>query len=155
MIKGFIKNSYTQINRQKYSNKGVLEFYLYAYRDPSLFLLRDLVIYKTLLGSEQLIIGEDYIISSIDDMYSNPPFVGEPVGSALEILNPSYYNVDLYISYVWVADYASAEMFNRFDRGLDQMINSIVIDISSQVVIDNNGNVVAQGESYPGYREEL
>lgn len=155
MIKGFLRDDYAQIDRQKYSNKGDQDFYLIAYRDPCLFLDRGLVIYKEPTGNIQLIKDKDYFVSTRDTFYGAPGYVQEDVGSSLRILNPSYYNIDLYISYLWVADYASAEMFNRFDRGLDQMLNSIVTDLSSQVVVDNNGNVVSQGENYPGYREEL
>lgn len=152
MIKGFIRDDYVKITRQKYSSVGDGDFYLYAYRDPCLFLTRGVGVFLGPTGNPSLTPGVDYFISTRDKVYGGPTYCNEDVGSTLRILNSNYFDVDLYIDYFWVADYASAEMFNRFDRGLDQMINSIVTSIDGKVVVNNEGNVVSWGLEYPGDR---
>jgi hypothetical protein len=155
MIRGFVKGQNELITRQKYTSVGPDSFSLIAYRDPSMFLARDFEIHTQPTGGVKLKNGYDYIFASNDVIYSEKDFVGEKVISKLRVINETYQDTDLYITYRWVADYASDEMMNRFDRALDQMINSIVTAEDSSVVVSNAGNVVAQGEEYPGYREEL
>lgn len=156
-IKGYDKQVYELIEMQKYSNVGSVPFPLIAYRDPCLFLRRDLHVYEDENGEVELQFGadKDWIYGAIDILYRDDDFTGETVYGSLKMLNPDYQNTDIWITYYRVGDYTSAEMFNRFDRALDQMLNSIVTTQDAQVVINNSGNVVAQGELYPGYREEL
>lgn len=156
MIKGFIKGQTELITKQKYSSVGSSPFNLIAYRDPALFLARDFKIYTDPTNeSSQIFVNKDFKFSSIDVLYTSEDFAGETVGSTIQITKESYQNIDLYITYYWIGDYLSSEMMNRFDRGLDQMINSIVVNNLGQVVVSEAGNVVAQGEQYPGYRQEL
>lgn len=152
-IKGYERRVTVPVLNQKYTDVGNNDFYLIAYRDPCAFLRRDFFIET----EEGYILEEDvdFEFTSLDHFYSGGLYEDEEVASTIRVKNPEYQTGSLYISYRWVADYASAEMLNRFDRGLDQMINSIVTDNSSSVVVDNSGNVVVQGENYPGYREEL
>lgn len=156
-IRGYTKGQYRFIEKQHYYNVGTQPFQLISYRDPAMFLQRGLIIYTNEAGTQALKYGDkfDYIAGSIDLLYSTDDFVGEQVWSSIQIINPLYQNTDLWISWYWVADYVSDEMLNRFDRGLDQMINSILTTIDGNVVINNSGNVVAQGEEYPGFRQEL
>lgn len=157
MIRGYVKGQYKLIEKQHYYNVGSQPFYLISYRDPAMFLQEGLKIYTNPEGTEALKFGEkfDYIAGSRDLLYSSDDFTSKQIWSSIQILNPAYQNTDLWITWYWVADYVSDEMMNRFDRGLDQMLNSILTAEDSSIVVDNSGNVVAQGESYPGYREEL
>lgn len=155
MIKGYIQHANQLIERQLYSNVGSEPFYLIAYRDPCLFLERDFAIYTSLEGDEKLIYGNHYKWSSLDRVYSEDIYEGERVRSTLYIVAPQFQNVDLYITYRWVADYLSADMMNRFDRALDQMLLSVLTTIDGNIVIDNSGNIVAKGGVYPGYFEEI
>lgn len=156
MIKGFVKGQTELISKQKYPPPGSDEpFSLIAYRDPALFLVRDFKIQTDPNDDSTKLLEGTHYHFEIDILYSTSDFMGEQVASKVAIHNPNYQNLDLYITYRWVADYASDEMMNRFDRGLDQMINSIVTTVDSNVVVSNNGNVIAQGEKYPGYRETL
>lgn len=152
-IRGYKKNTNLPVVEQEYVDVGSDAFYIIAYRDPSAFLKRDFIIEAA--GGVVLQEGTDYEFDSIDEFYSDSAYENEDVASAIRIINPVYQSGSLFISYRWVADYASAEMFNRFDRGLDQMIDSIVTDENGAVVVDNAGNVVSSGENYPGYRKEL
>lgn len=152
-IKGYIKNNTTYITDQLYTDVGEEEFKIIAYRDPCAFLTRNFVI-KTEDGYK-LDQGRDFGFTSKDYFYSTNLYENEQVASRIKVINPEYQTGNLYISYHWVADYASAEMFNRFDRGLDQMINSIITGENGNVVVNNDGNVIARGEEYPGYRQEL
>lgn len=153
MIRGYVKGQSQLIEKQKYSSVGAEPFFLIAYRDPALFLRRGLTIYT----SENYVLkfDTDWEYHTQDVLYSSDDFVNEPVASTLRIKNPAYQNTNLYITWIWVADYVSDEMLNRFDRGLDQMINSVITENNTQVVLDNDGNVIARGELYPGYRQQL
>lgn len=156
MIKGFIKGQKELIIKQKYSSVGSNPFNLIAYRDPCLFLAKDFKIFTDPNDEDsQIFVNKDFKFSSIDVLYTSEDFANETVGSSIQIIKEQYKNIDLYITYYWIGDYLSSEMMNRFDRGLDQMINSIVTDNDGNVVVDSSGNVVARGENYPGYREEL
>jgi len=152
-IKGYEKRTTVAIIEQEYTDVGNDDFYLVAYRDPLAFLTRDFYIETT--DGHMLERDVDYEFTSLDFFYTGGLYEDEEVASTIRVKNPVYQTGTLLISYRWVADYASAEMFNRFDRGLDQMINSIVVDNSGLVVVSEEGNVVAQGERYPGYREVL
>lgn len=156
-IRGYVKGQYKLIEKQYYYNVGAEPFYLIAYRDPAMFLQEGLKIYTNEAGTQSLKFGEkfDYVAGSRDLLYTQDDFVGQQVWSSIKILNPVYQHTDLWITWYWVADYVSDEMMNRFDRGLDQMINSIVTAEDSSIVVNNSGNVVVQGEQYPGYRESL
>lgn len=155
MIRGFVRGTYPLVEKQKYSNVGSQPFRIIAYRDPALFLARDLRLYTDEAGTTTLKYQVDYEYGAVDQLYSRGDFAKETVLSSLRIINPIYQNTSIWITYRWVADYVSDEMMNRFDRGLDQMINSIVTEVDTSIVVDNSGNVVAAGERYPGYREEL
>ena len=155
MIRGFERGNYPLVEMQEYSNVGSNPFHIIAYRDPALFLQRDLRIYANESGTIALKYRIDYEYGAVDQLYSRDDFAKETVLASLRIINPAYQNTTLWITYRWVADYASDEMMNRFDRGLDQMIDSIIVDNEGLVVVSNDGNVIAQGERYPGYRQEL
>lgn len=152
-IRGYNKGITQEVLEQEYTNVGNDSFYLIAYRDPVAFLTRDFFIETT--DGVMLEKDTDYEFTSLDHFYSAGLYENEEVASTVRVKNPAYQTGTLLISYRWVADYASAEMFNRFDRGLDQMIDSIIVDNSGAVVVSEAGNVVVRGEKYPGYREEL
>jgi hypothetical protein len=156
-IKGYEKGNYDLIEMQHYSNVGPNPFPLIAYKDPCIFLEHELHVYTNSEGTEELEIGndEDFTYGTIDVLYSSKDFENKNVFGSLKILNPDYQYTDLWITYYRVADYVSSEMMNRFDRGIDQMTDSILTTLAATVVVDNNGNLVVQGEEYPGYREEL
>jgi len=118
MIKGFENRRYTYITRKKFTNVGSKEFYIIAYRDPALFTHRGFHIYLDEFSNVELILNKDYIFASTDSLYGGPTFTNETVHSTVKMINSNYWNVDLYISFYWVADYISAEMLNRFDRSL-------------------------------------
>lgn len=156
-IKGFVKGEYQLIEMQKYENVGSEPFYLIGYRDPALFLENGLHVYADAGGTTELTYGhnEDYDYGTLDVLYRTDDFAGKTVLGSLQILNPFYHGKDLWITWNWVADYTSGELFNRLDRAINQMTNSILTTQDANVVVDNNGNLVVQGEKYPGYRGSL
>lgn len=160
MIKGFVKGQSELIIRKKFTDVGPDPFYLIGYRDPCIFLKRDFAIHTEPAGGIALKGHDkepwyDYMFYSMDVLYSGPDFAEEAAFSTIKVLKPEYQTGDLYITFRWIADYVSQEMMNRFDQSINQMTDSILTTMDGNVVVDESGNLVVQGEVYPGYRQEL
>ena len=152
-IRGYTRYSNSPITEQVYFDVGPDEFYLVAYRDPCAFLAMD---FSMTSGSGySLREGVDFEFSTIDNFYSDPLYENIRVASTIRIINETFQTGDLLISYRWVADYASADMFNRFNRAIDQMTESVLTTVDGGVVVNDDGNLVVQGTNYPGYKENL